>query len=418
MGAQAALASAPSLSLEAPGRDGFIAFVADEETRGCFCRTAPAAGLNADAVLTGGIGDAAELLAERGGPRVLAVDLSESADPFADLDGLAQVCDPETAVIAVGTINDVAFFRRLMALGIRDYLVKPVSDEQVSVALTGALRPVHMPLPPAGPDRDASADNRRLIAVTGVHGGVGASTGALNLAWMLAQECGKRTVLVDMDIYFGTAALALDVEPGRGFREALEAPDRIDSLFIERATVKVNEQFSVLCSEENLESPVNAAPEALSALIESLRESFECIVLELPRAGLPQWRGSLAGLTDVALFTDLSLAGLRDTIRIKRFFAAAAPDAAVQVIANKVGEPSAARIDKDQFEKGSELKLNGLVPFEKAAVGEAYAVGKALAECAPNAKATAAFRRLALGLAGTEEGAEGRKKRWLKWRAA
>jgi pilus assembly protein CpaE len=81
----------------------------------------------------------------------------------------------------------------------------------------------------------------RLIAVVGARGGVGATTVATNLAWTLAHEHNMRVALVDLDLFFGTCGLALDLELGRGFREALENPARIDSLFIERAMVREGE---------------------------------------------------------------------------------------------------------------------------------------------------------------------------------
>jgi pilus assembly protein CpaE len=79
------------------------------------------------------------------------------------------------------------------------------------------------------------------------------------------------------------AGLALDLELGRGFREALENPARIDSLFIERAMVREGENLFVLSTEEALDGAFSFDPSALTSLIESLRRDFQCVIFDFPR---------------------------------------------------------------------------------------------------------------------------------------
>src|SRR3546814_13854078 len=77
-------------------------------------------------------------------------------------------------------------------------------------------------------------------AVIGARGGVGASTIATSLAWLLSERGKRATALLDLDVHFGTGAPALDLEPGRGPTDAIENPSRLDRLFIERAMVKAS----------------------------------------------------------------------------------------------------------------------------------------------------------------------------------
>ncbi|MDV7396632.1 P-loop NTPase, partial [Arthrospira platensis SPKY1] len=93
-----------------------------------------------------------------------------------------------------------------------------------------------------------------MVAVIGARGGVGATTVAVNCAWLLAHDLELKTALIDLDLYFGSCALALDVEPGKGFREALENPERIDGLFLERAMVRVSDKLFLLAAEDDLET--------------------------------------------------------------------------------------------------------------------------------------------------------------------
>ena len=71
--------------------------------------------------------------------------------------------------------------------------------------------------------RKVPKDNKRVV-VLGVRGGVGASTVAVNLAWLFSDQYNMNTALIDLDLEFGTIALSLDLEPTRGLREALENP--------------------------------------------------------------------------------------------------------------------------------------------------------------------------------------------------
>ena len=114
-----------------------------------------------------------------------------------------------------------------------------------------------MPRRSSGPRGEAQADKPHIMtAVVGVRGGVGASTMATSLAWLLGRARRMPTALLDLDVHFGTGALALDLEPGRGLTDAIENPSRIDGLFIERAMVRANESLSILSAEAPINPPL------------------------------------------------------------------------------------------------------------------------------------------------------------------
>ena len=175
----------------------------------------------------------------------------ESADPLNDINALAEVCEPGTIVIAAGTVNDVRLYRDLVASGIHDYLLKPFTVDQLRDTFA------HAQMILSGPRGEAQADKPHVMAaVIGVRGGVGASTLATSLAWLLGEKARRSTALLDLDVHFGTGALALDLEPGRGLTDAIENPSRIDGLFIERAMVRANERLSVLSAEAPIHQPL------------------------------------------------------------------------------------------------------------------------------------------------------------------
>jgi len=168
-------------------------------------------------------------------PRVLLLDLADSAAPIAEVNSARTVGGADLKLVALGILNDVTLFRDLLAAGANDYLVKPATRETLSAALEKGS---------TNTGTGTSGGLGQVIVFVGSRGGVGTTTTAVSCAWLLAEERKERVALVDLDLHFGTIALKLDTDPGSGLCEALEQPSRIDSLFIERAIVKGDRQFA------------------------------------------------------------------------------------------------------------------------------------------------------------------------------
>ena len=162
----------------------------------------------------------------------------------------------------------------------------------------------------------AAAKTHISTAVIGTRGGVGASTMATSLAWLFSADNKLPTALLDLDIHFGTGALALDLEPGRGLTDAIENPSRIDGLFIERAMIRANDNLAILSAEAPINSPLMTDGSAFVQLEEEFRQAFEMTVIDLPRNMLINFPHLLTDVNVVVLATELTLASARDAIRL------------------------------------------------------------------------------------------------------
>src|SRR3954467_2572512 len=167
-------------------RDPFSAFVTDEETAEALRPIAVELGWSPEKVNKGGLRNAVQTLSVSASPNVLFVALSESGDPLNDINALAEVCEPGTIVIASGQVNDVRLYRDLVASGLQDYLLKPFTPDQLRDTFA------HAQLTISGPRMNESANERPhvMVGVVGVRGGVGASTVATSLAWLLGDKAG------------------------------------------------------------------------------------------------------------------------------------------------------------------------------------------------------------------------------------
>ena len=379
-------------------RDPFAAFICDESALDVLRPVIIEMGWQPEKCNKGGLRNAVQSLSISASPAILMVDLSESGDPLNDINALAEVCEPGTVVVAVGQVNDVRLYRDLLASGIHDYLLKPLSASQLRDALAQAQAVFSSPK-----NSDGETIKKHVsTAVVGTRGGVGASTLATSLAWLFSSDHKKSTALLDLDVHFGTGALALDLEPGRGLTDAIENPSRIDGLFIERAMIRANDHLAILSAEAPINSPLLTDGSAFVQLEEEFRQAFEMTVIDLPRNMLINFPHLLTEVNVVALVTEMTLASARDTIRLLSWLKGNAPGATPLIIANKT-QTGAAEINKPDFEASIERKINFTVPFDLKAAANAAKLGQTFADANRATKAGQAIRDIAQAIVGVGE---------------
>lgn len=383
----------------------FVACISDEVTREAVSRAAAGLGWVDVAVRAGSVADAPHIIDRKHPPALLLVDLTDNAEPVPAVAQLMDLCGVSTRILSIGAINDVGLFRELMALGVADYLVKPVSSEVLSDAFSQALSQTGA--------REAGERSKHLYAAIGARGGVGTTTLSVATAWLLAHEFKLRTALVDLDLHFGNLALSLDLEPGRGLREALEHPERTDNLLLQSAMVKEGDMLPILAAEEPLEEMFNFEPESASTLLDALAQDHDYLIVDVPRSLNGICRQVLSAADTVIIVTDLSLASLRDTLRLNDLVKSLGSRSKPLIVANNVGAAHRGEIGRTEFERGLGQPLDAAIPFDvKAAVAMARG-GKALPTAAGSSKATIELRALASRLSGAEPKARTGLRRWF-----
>ncbi|KRB86123.1 pilus assembly protein CpaE [Sphingomonas sp. Root710] len=362
-------------------RNPFAAYVCDDNSSELLKPLVFELGWAPESVSKGGLRGAVQSLSVSASPTILFVDLADSADPLADVNSLAEVCEPGTIVIAAGNTNDVRLYRELLNSGIQDYLLKPFTADQIRDSLAQAQMML------MGPRHGMIAEDaiHLMTAVIGVRGGVGASTVASSLAWLMGENGGHSTALLDLDVHFGTGALSLDLEPGRGLTDAIDNPARIDGLFLERALVKANDKLSVLSAEAPINNPIITDGGAYFQLQEEMKGAFECTVVDVPRGMMVQHPHLFHDVQSVVLVVDLTLAATRDTIRILAWLKNNAPQAGVLVVANRV-HPSLTEISRKDFENSIEREIDFMLPYDHKQAVNAAKLGKPVAEAGKTSK--------------------------------
>lgn len=251
-------------------------------------------------LIAGGINAAIAQYSAAGTPQVIIVEDDDSGDLLHRLDQLAEFCDASTRVLVIGGVNDIGLYRTLMARGISDYLVRPVSGRAVVDALTHLF---------ADPQ---TAPRGRVVAFWGARGGVGSSSLAQNTAWTLARHIQAGVVYVDLDLAFGTSVLAFNIEAKQTVTDALAHPERLDEVLVDRCMVDYDEHLRILAALGDCHGAPPVTADSVELLIDIAARTAAMVVIDLPHLWC-EWTEAVLSAADEVVVTAIpDFASLRD----------------------------------------------------------------------------------------------------------
>jgi pilus assembly protein CpaE len=276
--------------------------------------------------------------------------------------------------------------------GVSDYLIAPIDPLDVVQSISEMFN-----APGAEPIG-------RTIAVVGAKGGVGSSTIGHNLAWAIARRLSTATVIVDLDIAFGTAGLDFNQDPPQGVAEAVFSPDRLDSNLVDRLLSRCGDNLSILAASAMLDRTVDLTETALDQLLDILRTSTPSIILDMPHTWTSWARRTLVSADDVVIVAAPELASLRNAKNLLDVLRQSRPnDRSPRVVLNLTGMPKRPEIPAAEFAKALEIELSAAVPFDAQLFGTAANNGQMIAEVQPGGKVNDLFVDLAASIIGRPE---------------
>lgn len=308
------------------------------------------------------------------------------------LDDLSEFCDAGTKVIICGKVNDIVLYRQLIMRGVSEYLVAPFDVMEFVQAVSNLYT-----APGANPVG-------RVVAVIGAKGGVGSSTVAHNVAWSIASGLDTSTIIADLDLGFGTAGLDYNQDPPQGISEAVFAPDRVDANLVDRLLSKCSDNLSLLAAPATLDRLYDFPETAFDSVIDVVRASTPCIILDLPHAWTAWTRRMLVGADEVMIVAAPDLANLRNAKNILDNIRSARPnDHQPKLILNGVGLLKRPEIAIADFTKTVELEPLAVIPHDAKLFGAAANNGQMIAEIDANSKVAEIFGDLARVISGKGE---------------
>lgn len=356
----------------------------------------------------GGLARAVKHYVDNPSPQVIIVEEAGGPEDIQKgLEALAEVVEPGRKVIVVGGINDVQAYRRLISQGVSEYLVAPVSSEDVAAAIIACVKD------------PGSVARGRVVSFIGARGGVGSSTLAVNMAWTLAELTQEAVIAIDLDLNFGTMGLSLNLDPKQSVADALTDSDRIDSVLVERTMMEHGPNLSVLSTAGSLKELVPPSAEAVERLIDICRTMAPFVVVDLPRRWNAWVTGTLLQSDEVVIVASPDLANLRDARQLVEWQKSRRSNAATKLVISKSDAAKRNQLSTKDFQDTLGIAPSLSIGFDATLFAQLMNNGQMIGEGAKAHKMNEQLRQFARQLGArrgiAKESAKGLKlMTWLK----
>ncbi len=299
---------------------------------------------------------------------VIIIELD--SDPDFALSLVQRICSyGKSTVMVYSRQTDSDLLMRCMRAGAREFLTVPFEHAAMIEALERASQ-----RRPAPAERTSKAG--KLLVFMGAKGGVGVTSVACNFAVALAQDPDQKTLLIDLDLPLGDAALNLGIVAEFSTIDALQALDRLDGAFLAQLLVKHNSGVSVLAAPGKFPN-YEPSLESLEKLIEVARQEFDNVVVDA---------GSRLNIQETPLFTEAStvylvtqagIPELRNSNRlVNQVFSQGAPN--LEIVLNRF-ESRTIGVSEEHITKALTRPAQWKVPNDHALVRKMQIDGSPLA---------------------------------------
>lgn len=408
-----ALVAASGMPMDPAGYGGEITDLGDEEVDHrpvprisihAFCETPATTALLEKAAVDrrlskahltihmGGVSKAVDQFQTSSTPNLIILEtMASGSEIFAQLGELAEVCDPSTKVVIVGQVNDIILYRELIRQGISEYIVRPQSPLQIIKTIAELY--VDPSAPPIG----------RTIAFVGARGGVGSSTIAHNVSWCAAEEFKSDTVVLDLDLPFGTASLDFDEDASAGLVEALSSPERLDDVLLDRLLQKHTDHLSLFTAPSVLDRDYELDDQAFETVLDVVRGTAPTIIVDVPHVWTTWSKRILTTADEIVVTATPDLAAFRNTKNLVDILSAARPnDAAPKLIINQY-DPKASAVQPAQYAEHVGLEPVQVFNWEPQLFGAAATNAAPILEVGPKSKTALSFLELSADLIGRSD---------------
>jgi pilus assembly protein CpaE len=288
---------------------------------------------------------------------VIIIDLDP--DPEYALELVESIGAQGTVTVMVySTKTDPDLLMRCMRAGAREYLTVPFDRNIVAEALVRAA--ARRPL-----GRATKKNAGRLLTFIGAKGGSGATTLACNFAVALAQEPNQKTLLIDLDLPLGDAALNLGIVAEYSTINALQAASRLDGAFLNQLLVKHSSGVWVLAAPGKF-IQFEARDEDIDRLLAVARQEFDNVVVDWGSQLSFQSSSILKESTSIYLITQAGIPELRNSNRlITQFFTGGGPR--LEIVINRY-EARSLGVSEEHITKALTRPAQWKIPNDYTAV--------------------------------------------------
>jgi pilus assembly protein CpaE len=300
---------------------------------------------------------------------VILVDLDSDQEYALDL--VKSISTRGLAIVIVfSEQEDPSLLLKCMRVGAREFLTLPFAPGAMSQALIRASA-LRLALRPA---KKASG---KLLVFLSAKGGSGATTLACNYAVSLAQESQKRTLLIDLNLPLGDAAINLGIKAEYSIVTAFQNSSRLDSNFLSGLLTQHKSGLFVLAAPSEL-APTFVSTNAIDKLLEVACQDFDYVVVDTGSRLDLQRKHLFDDSTILYLVTQIGIPELRNSHRlIAQLSAEGSPK--LEIVINRYN-PRSQEIDEEHITKALTRPVQWKIPNNYAAVRRMQSTATPLTE--------------------------------------
>ncbi len=301
-------------------------------------------------------------------PDLLIIESDEGeANVLKMLEALSRECRENTRVIFIGggADQEVELYRKILKIGVNDFLPAPVETAQVIGSILDVFEDV------------SEIKLGRVSAFIGAGGGTGSSSLAQNCATAMAHLMGTEVLLADLDPQYGTVALNFNVTDAYTITDVLRRRSPIDDVLIERILTPVNERLKLLLVEPSVDNLPNLPVHAISAVLQLAQTTPRHVLLDMTHVWGPRTKKTLCRADKVIVTTMPTLTGLRNARNLIEVLHRIRPaNEPPVVVLNKTNMPKRMEISAAVFKQALGLENVLEIPYDSKAFSTAQAQGK------------------------------------------
>jgi pilus assembly protein CpaE len=344
---------------------------------------------------------------EGGGPlsgghlQVVLHATRSSALPVDELAAIREYTRAPIVLLASGESS--ALLEEALDADVADVLLLPQLTENVVFAVRKAGHAGRRKAKGRGGDG-------RIITVFSPKGGTGKTVTATNLATAFAKYAGKRTLLLDLDLQFGDAAIMLGIEPEKTIQDLVVAPGELDPEKLAGYTTRHSSGLDVLPAPIRPEDAELVTEQKLSRLLEVAKESYDVIVVDTSPFFHGPMLATLDRTDDLLLVCGLDVPTIKNVrLSLQTLQLLSFPSERIRIILNRAN--SNVGMKRGEVEAALEAKIRFEVPSDRA-VPLAVNRSNPAVLSDPKADFSRALREMAKVLLPAQASKNGRKRKF------
>lgn len=287
-------------------------------------------------------------------PSLIIIQTDDIENGFTKrLEALSEFCAEGTSAVVIGPVNDVNLYRRLIDMGVSDYLVRPVAIDVLSEVIARTLV------------TKLGLSSSHLIAFLGAKGGVGTSTLAQMAAWGVSTILNQKTVLLDASGGWSSLGVGMGFDPTATLLTVSRAVESGEKDSMKRMFFAADERLSVLATGGDPLFGETISAEKYEHILDNLMVKAPVVIVDLSGADTALKRLVISRAHQIILVATPTLSSLRIARSLVKEIGdlRGGEDKGIKLLVNRRGVAKAQEVTGKDIEVAFERKCDGEIPF-------------------------------------------------------